>query len=274
MLQDILVPLGGGEHDRARLQVAAGLAEVLAPAKVSAVLAQAAAADSMVWSPDGFLGGYPVEVMNALEQGLQVALKETETLCASFPSVAFEHLRGQPDLTLGERAALADLVVLDCASARGKGLMAPLFEHLLLTVRAPLLVQRRPVATLTGRAVVAYDGGPPSARAVRAAMPLLGLMEKVLVVQSPDAVPERRKPFSGPERVVARIGASGGTAEHAVFDGGSNVAAELVALCADFGADLLVCGAYGHSRLGELVLGGTSKDLLANAASPSLFIHH
>jgi nucleotide-binding universal stress UspA family protein len=41
----------------------------------------------------------------------------------------------------------------------------------------------------------------------------------------------------------------------------------------DFGADCIICGAYGRSRLQELVLGGVTRRLLATSHLPCLFAH-
>jgi nucleotide-binding universal stress UspA family protein len=53
--------------------------------------------------------------------------------------------------------------------------------------------------------------------------------------------------------------------------GGS--AETLLSRAADMGADLLVMGGYGHSRLRELVLGGTTRTVLASMTVPTLMAH-
>jgi nucleotide-binding universal stress UspA family protein len=47
----------------------------------------------------------------------------------------------------------------------------------------------------------------------------------------------------------------------------------LLSQAADFGADLLVMGAYGHSRAREFVLGGVTRDLLESSKTPLLLAH-
>jgi nucleotide-binding universal stress UspA family protein len=42
---------------------------------------------------------------------------------------------------------------------------------------------------------------------------------------------------------------------------------------AELDADLLVMGAYGHSRLREMILGGVTRDILRNANVPVLMAH-
>jgi nucleotide-binding universal stress UspA family protein len=52
-----------------------------------------------------------------------------------------------------------------------------------------------------------------------------------------------------------------------------SVAAELIKFAQEDGADLLVTGAYGHSRLGEWIFGGVTRDLLATSAICCLMSH-
>ena len=47
----------------------------------------------------------------------------------------------------------------------------------------------------------------------------------------------------------------------------------ILSCCADQGADLLVMGAYGHSRLRELVLGGATRSVLEGLSLPALLSH-
>jgi nucleotide-binding universal stress UspA family protein len=50
-------------------------------------------------------------------------------------------------------------------------------------------------------------------------------------------------------------------------------AAQLIRLAQDDGADLLVTGAYGHSRLGEWIFGGMTRELLATSTICCLMSH-
>ena len=54
---------------------------------------------------------------------------------------------------------------------------------------------------------------------------------------------------------------------------GADVGDRLLSRAADFGADLIVCGGYGHSRLREWVLGGTTRHLLEHMTVPTLLSH-
>ncbi len=58
-----------------------------------------------------------------------------------------------------------------------------------------------------------------------------------------------------------------------VTDRDSNVGDVLLSRATDEAADLIVMGAYGHSRLRELVLGGVSRALLGHMTVPVLMAH-
>ena len=55
--------------------------------------------------------------------------------------------------------------------------------------------------------------------------------------------------------------------------GGASVAETLLAQARDAAADLLVMGGYGHSRLREMMLGGTTRSMLEHMTVPVLFSH-
>jgi nucleotide-binding universal stress UspA family protein len=54
---------------------------------------------------------------------------------------------------------------------------------------------------------------------------------------------------------------------------GESVTDELLRVAARENIDLIVCGAYGHSRLGEWVFGGVTRDLLNRSPVSCLFSH-
>ena len=66
-----------------------------------------------------------------------------------------------------------------------------------------------------------------------------------------------------PQRLRAR------TQRHVVFSDGE----ALLSYAADLGADLIVSGAYGHSRARELVFGGVTRTLIAEMTAPVLLSH-
>lgn len=124
------------------------------------------------------------------------------------------------------------------------------------------------------RALVGWNASREAARAVNDALPLLAEAEAVTVL----AVNPRHGvgghgdvPAADIVLHLARHGAHA-TAAHTLAEGISD-ADILLNYAADLSADLIVVGAYGHSRMRELVLGGVTRALLNRMTVPVLMSH-
>ena len=185
------------------------------------------------------------------------------------------------DTTLGSvvgmHARYADLVVLgqtDPQEPPQVGRHLP--EEVVLASGRPVLVVPYigAAATIGQRVVVAWDASREAARAVSDAMPILERAESVLVViVNPESTPLGHGEVPG-----ADIGAY--LARHKVEvevqrvpSGELSVADALLSYVADREADLLVMGAYAHSRVRELVLGGVTRTMLESMTLPVLMAH-
>jgi len=135
--------------------------------------------------------------------------------------------------------------------------------ELVLTAGRPVLIAPAREAELAARAVVvAWKDTRESRRAVADALPLLQLAERVRLVEvcNEGETPEVRARL---EAVAAWLGRHGVTAETQPLPGRrAHVAEKIDAEAGETGADLIVIGGYGHTRLGEWVFGGVTRDLL------------
>jgi nucleotide-binding universal stress UspA family protein len=118
---------------------------------------------------------------------------------------------------------------------------------------------------------VAWDGSRAAARAVRDALPILRIAKGVTVVTIEDD-----KPIGpgGAAELHAFLAFHGIESRHSSTTRGSKpigVALQAHALNQDAG--MLVMGAYGHSWLQELVLGGATRDVIAHPRLPVLVSH-
>jgi nucleotide-binding universal stress UspA family protein len=177
---------------------------------------------------------------------------------------------------LATNARYADLVIVgqpDPDDADGpQGLPE---EVTLRSGRPSLLVPYiGPAATLGQRITVAWDASREAARAVNDAMPLLERAQAVTVV----TVNPRETPFGHGEQPGADIALH--LARHGikvdverVESRDVDVANTILSHIADRGTDLLVMGAYGHSRLRELVLGGVTRTILHDMTVPVFMAH-
>ena len=174
---------------------------------------------------------------------------------------------------IAPHARYADLVILPGKLSRDGGLHADaVTEAALFAGHAPVLMV--PPAGLpdgpTESVVIAWDGGDGAMAAVRAALPLLVGARKVSVaVVDPQW---RDLDLQAPGTALARyLVRQGVRAEVVVLTQTTATVSETLGQhLRERGAELLVMGAYGHARLREWILGGTTRDMLRDAAVPVL----
>lgn len=121
---------------------------------------------------------------------------------------------------------------------------------------------------------IAWNASRESARAVAAALPLLKAAKKVSVLWvNPDDESGENIDVPGAEiaTCLSRHGVHSET-DHSTTRQ-PEVGGELLSRVADEGADLLVMGAYGHSRMREFIFGGASRHILQQMTVPVLMVH-
>src|SRR6516165_6236652 len=149
-------------------------------------------------------------------------------------------------------------------------------EQVALASGHPVLVvpYAGPFENVGRRVVVGWSATREAARAVNDAMPLLMAADvvNVLTIDAHEA-PRGHGALPGADISLhlARHGVKA-TIEQTV-SGDLSVGDTLLSRAADLGADLLVMGAYGHSRLRELLLGGATRTLLRSMTLPVLMSH-
>lgn len=179
---------------------------------------------------------------------------------------------GEPEALVNEAARSADLVVIEqptAGSSDDTGTFAN--EVIMGSGRPVLLAPAAGVPPGVGEHVlVAWNGSRECARATHESLALLRRAEKVhLLAMDEGAV-------SGEHRLedilahLARHGIEAQMRRAAVRDHAGDTLLDTVAEC---GADLLVMGAWGHSRLREVVLGGVTAHVLRHATVPVLVAH-
>ena len=131
-------------------------------------------------------------------------------------------------------------------------------------------VQREPPRF--DRILAAWDGSAPAARALGDASPLLERAGQIEIVAVNAGGGTSVVTASG-ERVARKLARLGVDASFHRVPGAGDPGAVLLSRAADVGADLIVSGGYGHSRLREAMLGGVTRTLLANATAPVFMSH-
>lgn len=121
--------------------------------------------------------------------------------------------------------------------------------------------------------VIAWKTGRESARAVFDALPLLQGADKVHILQIKERGEEEkvRAPDMSIAAALARHGIKPSVRTSVAAD--LSVGDEILSRLADLDADLLVMGAYGHSRIRELVFGGVTRHIARHMTVPTLLSH-
>jgi nucleotide-binding universal stress UspA family protein len=172
---------------------------------------------------------------------------------------------------LARHARCSDLTIVGQADLAAHGVDdTALIEAAFMDSGRPALVVPRqgPAVLPPRRAIVAWDGSREAARAANDAIPLLQLAEFVLVVDARDA-----GDHPGAELVAHLVRHEVKAELRQVAGSGSGIAEILLAQAHADAADLLVMGGYGHSRLREMMLGGTTRSILEHMSLPVLFSH-
>jgi nucleotide-binding universal stress UspA family protein len=180
---------------------------------------------------------------------------------------------------------VADLVVIGQAEPDrpSAAVMADFPAYVVLNAGGPVLVvPYASQATAIGRQVLlSWDGSKEAARALRYALPLLAQAETVRIAVF-DAAADKHTlgeaSAADPLPFLARHGIQAELSVHALDarrgphrrDG---VGEALLSLATDLSADLLVMGAYGHSRLRETILGGVTRTVFDAMTIPVLMAH-
>jgi nucleotide-binding universal stress UspA family protein len=269
-LKDILVHVDTTRAGRDRLQLAANLAKRF-DAYLTGVFV--VPPPDVPVPPDA--GGAAIELVSLIaiiEHEADVAEEEFST------TLKREHIRGEwhkdrgiAEPMVARRAETADLVVLgQYDAARPGGIVAP--EDVVLSCGRPVLLV--PYAgkfrTVGENVLVAWKETREAARALHDALPLLAINKSLLLLTI-----EKKRKVAEPEiDPVAHLARHGLEAKRELDRGETlDPADAILSRAADFGADMIVMGAYGHSRLREMIVGGTTRDILDHMTVPVLMSH-
>ena len=274
--RDILVPVISIDSDQAALETAASLAaqfEARATAMVLAVHVSSEYAER----------AQPLSAVleDLLAGARSAAAQEHERLAAWLGAQQQEFDLRQLTIEsavdqnrIAAHARMADLIVATRAGTHARARQA-LIEDVLFRSGRPLLLT--PEASRVRRfdtIVIGWNASQEAVRAIAGAMPLLQAATKV-VVTTVDATPSPGGHVERPGRELAdHLKRHGVVAEVRNVDGlGRSHAKALEDDAIAIGADLMVLGAYGHSRAREFVFGGVTRELLGHGRLPLLLSH-
>lgn len=192
------------------------------------------------------------------EAGISVSASETAAALAAVGDTA------------SQKARYYDLALLGLDAGNDAARMVA--EAVLFGSGRPAIVLPATMPAPTGHVAIAWDGSRVAARAVADAKPFLEKASKISVITVVDE--KQLKEADAAERLAEGLRERGLAAE-AVSSriGDAAIGAALQDKAIALGADLLVMGAYGHSRIRDFVLGGATNGVLAGVKIPILLSH-
>jgi nucleotide-binding universal stress UspA family protein len=211
-------------------------------------------------------------------QGRAETLFRQTTATAGLSAIDWRAPSGKPVVAAVAHARCADLAVIGQPDPDQPdfAFLEELAQTVALSAGRPTLIMPyvAPGTSLGQSVLVAWDGGREASRAVGDALPLLNRARRVTVVAIGSETEDRIADTAATSRLVDYLHSHGIDARinHSnVTD--ISVGEQLLSQAADLGIDLIVMGAYAHTRLRELILGGVTRTMLRSMTAPVLMSH-
>lgn len=256
--KDLLVTVDDHPNARERIALAADLAERF-DAHLSGLWV------SLVWQPQ------------PEQRAIQARARFDDIVNQRKLSAEWRTATGFPVDVAAAQARYADLVVLgqlDRADAQAQ-VNSPRPEDIALSAGRPVLVipYIGDYGSIGRRVLIGWNASREATRAVNDAMPFLSTAAEVTVLTI-DAATDRAEHGDIGADIAVHLARHGVDARvEKDVSGGIGLGEVLLSRASDLGADLLVMGAYGHSRVRELVLGGATRTILESMTLPVLMSH-
>lgn len=211
------------------------------------------------------------KALQAQEEAVRAALATTDVHW----SVESEYCEeAGADAVIAGHAFFADLIYLGAETSAQATLRRQIIDGGLFQAPSSILIdpKYRAASLMPATILVAWTSTREAARAVRQALPLLERAGSVRVcLIDPVTAAEGDEPGAQIAAYLARHGVP--VTVDVLSSAGRGIPETLVQHAGDVAADLLVMGAYGHSRLRERLWGGVTNWMIENAPLPVLMAH-
>jgi nucleotide-binding universal stress UspA family protein len=281
-IRKILLPLTGTAAGETALNTALTIANVW-KAHVTALHVRVDSRDVAPLAGEGLSGAMIEEMMTATEKESSDRAHAVRSMFERFvtrqnvavqephagqnhATASFAAVTGREEDIVAQQARLADLTIVPHPDAgedvsSSDALHAVLFD----SGRPVLIAPHAPMETVGARVCLAWNGTAESAESALSAIPWMQQAQAVCIL-SADGY-QRRGP--GAPELAAYLALHGIAPEIVMFPSvRGSVGAGLLEAAHQFGCDLLSMGAYSHSRLRQLILGGVTRHVLEHATVP------
>ncbi|HEU0071298.1 MAG TPA: universal stress protein [Alphaproteobacteria bacterium] len=176
---------------------------------------------------------------------------------------------GYEDRWLQIHGRFADIVVVGRALTDADLAAKLSLETALIETGRPILIAPPKLPAKIGvNIAIAWKAGAEAARAIEAAKAFFPTAKKVTILTAKEGDNDQR-----PDELADYLAWHGIKATVTKLRASENVGASLLAAAAKAGADMMVMGAYSHSRMREMIFGGVTKHVIAKTNLPVLMAH-
>ena len=288
MFKYILVPASGAETDASVFTTALAVARLWGAhleflhvrVDVQRTLTAMAAADA------SGSAGYD-QIIETLEQDVASRQRKAELAFRDFcererlpitsdpatdpPSAEWRMETGDEPAWLAEHGRAADLLVVGRAREGEAVAMDVLEASIMATGRPVLVAPAKAPSRVSGTIAIAWKNRPEAARAASAAQPFVEIADQVIILSVDEGAESDEQPCDRFHHALCWHN-SKTSVQHLKRDSRPPVETLLAAASAA-GADMLVMGGYGHSRVREVIFGGFTRSVLTDADLPIFMAH-
>jgi nucleotide-binding universal stress UspA family protein len=286
MIKTILVPITGHKADAAALEAAYRIGSQfdavlecleIHPGNIEIIRAVAVGQFSSDVSNTELIRKLQHQAHDA-EKAARATVERFRSEHAGDRAVGIEprEIAGDPVQQTIAYARYSDLLVLPHVQDGNAFDTGAIGSILMACGRPVVLAPAEPAKNYTSTVAIAWKETAEAARAVTAAMPILHKAERIVVlaVDEDGSDADKGDVKAAAERLAAQLKRHGLNAEAKIASREGRQAPEaMLDAVKQSGGDLLVMGAYGHSRAREMVFGGFTRHVLRSAAIPVLLFH-
>ncbi|MEM9501378.1 MAG: universal stress protein [Pseudomonadota bacterium] len=271
-MKSLLLHIDGDSCMEARMQVALDIARA-----TGAHITCLQAVSFEVFAPGDFYGSALAAAMPKIKEAAeQLRAKIEKDLSNEDVSWEWQFLYGMAEHRLLEQSALHDLIIVGPNDIGEEGPGASrMVGELVLKAPVPVLVVPKSTKRLDVNApmLVAWNGSSEACVALRAAAPLLACASKVFLASVAEESDKQRFDFPAVDgaQYLSRYGIDAEIVE--VPRGKAKISDTLFSAAQMRDCSMMVMGAYGHSRLSEMLLGGVTRRSLSDPQLPIFLAH-
>lgn len=281
-IKTVLVPLDGTEEAQAVLDAAFSVAQDLG-AHVEVLHVRADSKNAVPLLGEGMSGAMIEEMIDLAEKESSVRAEKARSMfdgaCKRHdvpvvetppgpggPSAAWVEVTGREDEVTATRGHLADLIVVARPTPDTDVAMRMTLNAAIRETGRPILVVPPGITKVVGKKIaVAWNGSTEAARAVRLASAFLEDADEVFILTAEGGATHA----CAASQLASYFIWHGISAKTRTFEIGERIGGEeLLRECKEVGADLLMMGAYTQSRVRQIIMGGVTRHVLAEAELP------